>query len=109
MANLSQEKKRLLYNATLLRTGKFFQPTKSGGKIVKATKAQLEQAATILRRDGAKNAAINKQIRDFRAAKKGFNTAYFAEQARLRKRLGIPKRKDKKKDGLTGLVYLGAI
>lgn len=106
---VSQGKKRLLYNATLLRTGKFFQPTKSGGKIIDATKKQLEQAARILRRDGTKNEAINKKVRDFRAAQKGFGADYFAEQARLRKRLGIPQRQGKPKRGVTGLVYLGAI
>ncbi len=110
-SNMSQaEKIRLMRNATILRTGDFFQPTKSGGKVVKATKAQMIQAARILRRDGAKNDAINRKIREFRAKAKGLTPAYFAEQAALRKRLGIPKRKgEPRKKGLTGLVYLGAV
>ena len=104
------EKIRLMRAATLLRTGDFFQPTKSGGKIIKATTNQLKSAARRLRRDGAKNDAINRKIREFRAKAKGLTPAYVAEQARLRERLGIPKRKgESRKKGVTGVVYLGGL
>ena len=106
MANLSQEERlRLLRNAIILRTEKFYEK----GKLKDATEKQLEMAAQILRRLGKKEAAVNAEIRAFRAKKKGFTPAYFQKLKQYRKQYGIPRRKKKEERGVTGVVYLGAI
>ena len=107
MANLSQEERlRLLRNAIILRTEKFYEK----GKLRDATESQLKMAAQILRRLGKKSAAVNAEVRAFRAKKKGFSPAYFAKAQQYRNEDGIPRRKgESRKKGVTGVVYLGGL
>jgi hypothetical protein len=102
MAKLSeQQKQRLLRNAIILRTGKFYDA--SSGKLKDATDKQMSMAAQILRRDGQGTGDANKRIREFRAKQKGFGPAYFAKAEKLRQQFGVPSRKGKPRRGLTGM------
>ena len=108
MAKPSEQlKQRLLRNAMILRTGKFYNAT--SGKLVDATDRQMTMAAQILRRDSKDTSDVNKRIRAFRAKQKGFSPAYFAKAEKLREQFGVPTRKGKPRKGVTGVVYLGAI
>lgn len=105
-----QDKQRMLRNAIILRTGKFYDK----GVLKDATDKQMKQAASILRRLGEKQRKVNKEIRDFRAKKKGFSQAYMGKWNALREQYQIPTRKGEPKNkgarkGVNGLVYLGAL